>query len=42
MSNLDSFGPRRNLAQLAQMSFDHIDFGPLSEALRQAVADRTG
>lgn len=39
MSALDSFGPRRNLAQLAQMSFDHIDFGPLSEALRQAIAD---
>lgn len=39
MSLLDSFGPRRNLAQLAQMSFDHIDFGPLSEGLRQAIAE---
>lgn len=38
MSSLDSFGPRRNLAQLAQMSFEHIDFGPLSEALRAAIA----
>ncbi|HEX9462112.1 MAG TPA: RimK family alpha-L-glutamate ligase [Alphaproteobacteria bacterium] len=39
MSLLDSFGPRRNLAQLAQMSFEHLDFGPLSEALRQAIAE---
>lgn len=39
MSVLDSFGPRRNLAQLSQMSFDHIDFGPLSEALRAQVAE---
>jgi len=39
MSLLDSFGPRRNLAQLAQMSFEHLDFGPLSDALRQAIAD---
>ncbi len=39
MSVLDSFGPRRNLAQLSQMSFDHIDFGPLSEALRAAIAE---
>jgi glutathione synthase/RimK-type ligase-like ATP-grasp enzyme len=38
MSSLDSFGPRRNLAQLAQMSFEHIDFGPLSAALRDAIA----
>lgn len=38
MPSLDSFGPRRNLAQLAQMSFDHVDFGPLGEALREAIA----
>ena len=38
MPSLDSFGPRRNLAQLAQMSFEHVDFGPLSEALREAIA----
>jgi hypothetical protein len=39
MSLLDSFGPRRNLAQLAQMSFEHVDFGPLSEALRAAIVE---
>lgn len=38
MSLLDSFGPRRNMAQLSQMSFEHVDFGPLSEALREAIA----
>jgi hypothetical protein len=38
MSTLDSFGPRRNLAQLAQMSFEHLDFSPLSDALREAIA----
>lgn len=42
MSILDSFGPRRNLAQLAQMSFDLIDFEPLREALRQAIAENPG
>ncbi len=35
----ESFGPHRNLAQIAQMSFEHIDFGPLGEALRQAIAE---
>jgi hypothetical protein len=39
MSTLDDFGPRRNLAQLAQMSFEHLDFGPLSDALRAAIAE---
>ena len=28
-----------NLAQLAQMSFEHLDFGPLSDALREAIAE---
>jgi hypothetical protein len=39
MSLLDSFGPRRNLAQLSLMSFEHVDFAPLSEALRAAIAE---
>ena len=42
MSTLDSFGPRRNLAQLAQMSFEHLDFGPLSDALREAIVENPG
>jgi hypothetical protein len=42
MSTLESFGPRRNMAQLAQMSFDHIDFGPLSAALCEAIAQNPG